>query len=327
MSEPGELADARKQLLRYHPSGMGFSPELEIPKVARDGWERGPTLSRHNLAESPLFSDGAIIDLLDRTPKENLFALHMGDDPERHDENRLAVHDGLSGEALLHAVQRGRLWLNVTRIDLFAHRYSEIVESLYSKLMQQIPGFRPNVTTITLLVSSPSALVYYHVDGPASLLWHVRGEKRLWVYPIEERFISQPDLEDIFAGAAHEYLPYKTEFDAAAVRYDLTPGVLASWPPNSPHRVTNGDSFCVSLSTEHFTPGHRRKARVYKANRLLRVTLGLRGLSTRSSGAPSLAKQAVLSLVARTGVGRGPPKRHAPALRVDPDAPGGVRPL
>src|SRR5260221_14745930 len=100
--EPGELADARKQLLRYHPSGMGFSPELEIPKVARDGWERGPTLSRHNLAESPLFSDGAIIDLLDRTPKENLFALHMGDDPERHDENRLAVHDGLSGEALLH---------------------------------------------------------------------------------------------------------------------------------------------------------------------------------------------------------------------------------
>lgn len=306
---------------------MSFRPEVEIPSAMREQWERGATISLHNLAQCPLFDDGSIIELLDRTPKENLFALHMGADPELHDENRLAVHDGLSGEALFRAVQRGRLWLNVTRIDLFAHQYSEVVDLLYDQLRHQIPKFNPRVTTITLLVSSPSALVYYHADGPASLLWHIRGEKHLWVYPREERFISQPDLEDIFAGAAHEYLPYKRDFDSAAAHYALTPGTLASWAPNSPHRVTNGSSFCVSLSTEHFTPEQRRKARVYQANRLLRRTLGLQRLSTRASGAPSLAKQAVFGLAARAGLGRATGKRHIPALRVDPEAPDGVRPL
>jgi hypothetical protein len=307
---------------------MSFHPEVEISPAARSAWELAPTLSHHNLEQCPLFEDDAIIGLLDRTPKENLFALHMGEDPELNQENRLALHDGLSGEALLRAVRRGRLWLNVTRIDLFADRYKELVESLYDQLRKQIQNFNPSVTTITLLVSSPAALVYYHADGPASLLWHIRGNKHLWVYPAEERFISQPNLEDIFAGAAHEYLPYRREFDQAAVHCELTPGMLASWAPNSPHRVTNGSSFCVSLSTEHFTPEHRRKARVYNANRLLRITLGMRGLSTRASGPPSLVKQALWGLVARAGAaGRGSQKRHVPALRVDPDAPGGVRPL
>jgi hypothetical protein len=311
-------------VLRYH---MSFHPEVDIPPDARTGWELGPTVSHHNLARCPLFDDDAIIELLDRTPKENLFALHMGEDPELNHENRLALHDGLSGNALFRAVQHGRLWLNVTRIGLFADQHNELVESLYDQLRQQIPHFNPTVTTITLLVSSPSALVYYHVDGPASLLWHIRGDKRLWVYPTDEHFISQPDLEDIFAGAAHEYLPYRHEFDHAAMYSELMPGMLASWPPNSPHRITNGSSLCVSLSTEHFTPEHRRKARVYKANRLLRLTLGMHDLSTRPSGPASLVKQALGGLLARTRPARGSNKRHIPALRVDPDAPGGVRPL
>jgi hypothetical protein len=307
---------------------MSFRPEIEITAGTLKQWELGPTLSRHNLGECALFDDEAIIELLDRTPKQNLFAMHMGEDPEHNSENRLALHDGLSGEALFRAVQRGRLWLNVTRIDLFARQYCELVDSLYENLRRQIPAFNPKVTTITLLVSSPRALVYYHVDGPASLLWHIRGEKNLWVYPREERFVSQPALEDIFAGAAHEYLPYQRDFDSAATRYTLTPGTLASWAPNSPHRVTNGPSFCVSLSTEHFTPEHRRKARVYNANRLLRHTLGVQHLSTRASGAPSLAKQTVMSLAAKAGLGRkNAGKRHIPALRVDPEAPDGVRPL
>ena len=307
---------------------MSFSPQIDIPPEMRKQWETAPTISRHNLSECPLFADGAIIELLDRTPKENLFALHMGADPELHGENRLAIHDDLSGEALFRAVQRGRLWLNVTRIDLFADRYTDLVDTLYDQMKHQIPSFSPKMTTITLLVSSPFALVYYHVDGPASLLWHIRGEKELWIYPRAEDFIRQADLENIFAGAAHEYLPYKREFDSAATHYHLRPGMLVGWAPNSPHRVTNGSSFCVSLSTEHFTSAHRRKARVYKANRLLRSTLGLQHLSTRVFGASSLAKQAIGALANRVGVGRTTgEKRHIPALRVDPDAPDGVRRL
>lgn len=307
--------------------GMSFRPEVVVPAEARRGWEREPTLSQHNLSECPLFTEEALALLLDRTPRENLFALHMGHDPERSSENRLAVHDGVSGADLLRAVKNGRLWLNVTRIDLFADQYREVVDDLYGQLRRQLPGFEPRVTTITLLVSSPGALVYYHVDGPASLLWHVRGEKRIWIYPIEERLVDPRDLEAIFAGAAHEYLPYRLDFDASAQRLDLVPGMLAGWPPNSPHRVTNGPTVNVSLSTEHFTPRHRRKARIYRANHFLRTKLGLTGLQTELTGPKALAKQVLIGVASRAGLDRSTSKRHVPVLRVEPNSPGGVGPL
>ena len=62
----------------------------------------------------------------------------------------------------------------------------------------------------TLLISSPRALVYYHADGPASALWHIRGRKRIWIYPaLDGRYIQRELLEDIFAGVRHEYLPVR----------------------------------------------------------------------------------------------------------------------
>jgi hypothetical protein len=308
---------------------MKFYPEVHIPVASREQWERGPAISQHNLAQSPLFQEDALVELLDRTPKENLFALHMGHDPELNAENRLALHDGLSGADLLRAVKNGRLWLNVTRIGTVDKAYQELASELYRQVAAQVPGMQADITTVTLLVSSPNALVYYHVDGPASLLWHIRGEKRIWIYPIEDRLIRQTDLEDIFAGVAHEYIPYKLDYDSGAQVFDLEPGMLASWPANSPHRVTNGPVLNVSLSTEHFTPRHRRKARIYRANRMLRLALGMRELDTRCTGARALAKQVMLGVASRTGVGvaKSAPKRHEPALRVSPDAPGGVVPL
>jgi hypothetical protein len=307
---------------------MIFRPRVEVPPDARANWERGVTFSCHNLSDCPLFSDEEIVALLDGAPKQNVFAFSMGTDPELHEENRFAVHDGLSGAALFRAVQNGRLWLNVTQLGAFAPRFTDVVGQLYDQLAAQVPNFNPRVTSVTLLVSSPQALVYYHVDGPANLLWHVRGEKRIFVYPPEEPYIRRSDLEDIFAGAAHEYLPYRREFESAASEHQIAPGSVVGWPPNAPHRVTNGESINLSLSTEHFTPAHRRKARVYQANRLLRVGLGWRGASTRASGAGAWTKQGLLAVATRLSRSRpAASERYTPALRVDPDAPGGVRPL
>lgn len=308
---------------------MTFQPQVQIPAESRSNWERAPTVSSHNLHECELFQDDALAELLEATPKEKLFALHMGHDPLRRDENQLALHDGLSGHELLRAVKNGRLWLNVTGIHTVASRYSALSKELYRQVSQQVPGFKADITTVTVLISSPRALVYYHVDGPANMLWHIRGEKRIWIYPPEDRWIRPTDLEDIFAGVAHEYIPYQTDFDSAATVYDLKPGQLASWAPNSPHRVTNLDSFNVSLSTEHYTDLQRRKARVYRANRMLRNTLGLAKLSTEREGVRALAKQVALVAAERAGYGRdaAQKKRHVPKLRVAPDAPNGVVPL
>jgi len=301
------------------------APPSAVDLPAGSDFGRRLVIGRHRLQDNPLFSDEALIDLLDHFPRAQLYALNMGTDAARADENRLAVHDGVGGAELLRAVRNGRLWLNVTRVDRADARYRRLISDLYGELSAQVPGFSPDSSQGTLLISSPRALVYYHADGPAGVLWHIRGRKRVWVYPpLDERYMKRELLEDIFAGVRHEYLPYAPAYDAGATVHDLEPGQWIAWPQNAPHRVTNLDSLNVSLSTEYFTRESRRRARVYVANRFFRTRLGWNHLSARERGAAALAKTVVHRIARKLRLDPVKFKQHVPLLRVAADAPGGV---
>ncbi len=305
-----------------------IAPYIDLPRGSRADFGGRPLQASHNLHEHELFSDAALVELLDTYPREHLYALTMGNDPLRTDGNRLAIHDGVSGSDLFRAVTNGRLWLNITRVDRVDGRYRALIDHLYAQLTELAPRFAPVESQGTLLISSPHVLVYYHADAPASVLWHIRGRKRLRIYPaLDERYMRREFLEDIFAGVRHEYLPYEHAYDQAAVVYDLVPGQWATWPQNAPHQVTNLDSVNVSLSTEHFTRESRWRARVYTANRFLRTRMGLRNLSVRETGPVAIMKTVIHGLARRAGLDPLEIKKHIPALRVDPDAPGGVAAL
>jgi hypothetical protein len=298
---------------------------VNIPDDYREDFGRRPLMATHNLHRDELFSDAALSELLDAFPRQQLYALTMGHDLTRPDENRLALHDKVSGAELLRAVRNGRLWLNVTRVDRVDSNYRRLIDRLYEQLAAQVPGFEPIASHGTLLISSPHALVYYHADAPASALWHIRGRKRIWIYPpLDERYASREILEDIFAGVRHEYLPYKPEFDSAAICYELSPGQWATWPQNAPHRVTNLDSVNVSLSTEHYTVATRQRHRVYRANRFLRTRFGVRNPSTKETGVATAAKVLAHRVLFKLGLDRVQYRTHVPAMRVDADAPNGV---
>jgi hypothetical protein len=301
---------------------------VQVPARERSRMGRTTLVAKHNLADSPLFTDDALVDLLNNHPRDRIVALTMGTDAGKFHENRLAIHDGVSGTELLRAVKRGRLWLNVTEVQSGHAGYRSVIDDLYAELATQCPGFVPQAPRGTLLISSPNALVYYHVDGPPSLLWHIRGRKRAWVYPaLDETLIARHALEDIFAGARHEYVPYRADFDERAEVIDLEPGDMASWPQNAPHRVTNFDTFNVSLSTEHVTRESRRRARVYCANRFLRRKLGYDEGSTSERGVRTLLKYGFYRIAKAAGLDDTQTKKHAPAMRVDSSAPLGCVPL
>ncbi len=298
---------------------------IDLPQELGAGFGKKTGVGSHQLEHHPLFTDAALIDLIDRFPRKNLYALHMGTDPLRAEENQLALHHGVNGAELLAAVRQGRLWLNLTRVDLADRRYRELITELYEALRLRVPEFRPDSSRGTLLISSPCALVYYHADGPASVLWHLRGRKRIWVYPaLDERYMSHELLEDIFAGVRHEYLPYQADYDLAAETYDLEPGQWIAWPQNAPHRVTNFDSLNVSLSTEHFTRQSRRRFQLQLANRYFRTRLGFRGLSRREHGCAAAAKILVRRIAGRLGLDHVEIHRQVAQLSVVPGAPGGV---
>ncbi len=291
--------------------------------------ERGVVLAQHGLVETGLFSDENLARILDNHPDSELTISTMGDDPTRF-EWWEGDRNGVSGEQIIRLVHAGRLWLNVRRILEFDREIREAVDAMYAEMEAKAPGFKAEQRSANLLISSSTAIVPYHVDMPVNMLWHIRGRKRVWVYPhFDLRFVSQTVLEKVCAGELSEDVPYDPAFDRFALVFDVEPGQLLTWPQLTPHRVQNLGGFCVSLSTEHKNPRARRRINVHEANYWLRRNCGLFGKSVSVDGWKAHAKQALIRgvrVMRRLSVGK--PKEqfaYTKVFKIDPEHPSGIR--
>lgn len=278
----------------------------------------------HTLADTGLFTDDALADLIDRTPRQDYHVSTM--DPGSHDprSRREGVIDGLDGRQVLDAVRNGHIWLNLRNPGAHASGYGDLLEAIYDELEDRVGDLKTFKQSMTILVSSPNVHAGYHCDIPGQTLWQVRGRKRVWVYPADERFLPKANLERILLGEAHEVsLGFHPSFDNHADVIDLEPGRMLTWPHNAPHRVVNHDCLNVSVTTEHWTPALRRAYAVNYANGILRSRFGFHALSTSTSGPAFLPK---LALAAAYKLGGFQNRRHHKFridFRVDPDAIGG----
>jgi hypothetical protein len=283
----------------------------------------------HRLGERELFADDALVGVLDRHPRRQLQAFTMGTDLA-HDEWGPVEVGSASGSDILAAVRAGRLWLNILDVDRAHEGFARLQAELFDELSAVGFDVLPGTPHSTLLISSPNATVTYHADPGPNILWHVRGDKRAWIYPAgNERFLERGLLEDIYMGARTETIPYDPEFDAAALVFDLHPGNLISWPQNSPHRVENLGVFNVSLSCEFDTKNSRRRHLHYAANRFFSRTLHLPVRSTRETGAEAAVKRFTYRACRKVGLDRTRPVAHeyVTRLRIDPGSSDGVATL
>lgn len=239
---------------------------------------------QHTLFDTDLFSDEHLIKIFETHPEEYIQIYTMGDDHGDLDDFRLGRRDSLDSDRLLQAVKDGRLWFNIMGLDYFHPEYRDVFNGLFDELEAANPEFKTFDRSATLLVSSPKAKVYYHADGPPNILWHVRGRKRVSLYPLTEQFAPQLEIEKIFTRESNDDLSYDISFDESANDYILEPGDMISWPQNMPHRVDNLDEFCVSLSAEYYSKLSARKRDVYLANHYLRHWLKLPCYGTQLDG-------------------------------------------
>lgn len=278
----------------------------------------------HQLADLDLFSDESLADVLDRLPRQRLQIFSTGTDPNRPgDWTPVDVGDA-SGSDVLAAVREGRMFVNARLVDRDDREYGMLRDRLFGEIATLRDDLVPGSPSLTLLVTSPNAVVYYHLDSGPNMLWHVRGEKQVWVYPpLNEHFVDRDTLEDIFAGVHHEIVPYQREFDDAALRFDLRPGHLLSWPQNSPHRITNTDTLNVSLSGEFDTRNSFRRHLVFVANRYFSRRLHLPVHSTREAGLASATKRLAYRACRKAGFDDTRLSHiEMTRLRLDPASPG-----
>lgn len=285
----------------------------------------------HDLSGTGLFDDHVLARLLDDYPQNDIHVTTMaaGEDRDQPISNwRAGTTAGLTGQEIMTAVRRGQLWLNIKRLAENAPAHRELLTEIYQQLARRLHCPAPKWQRATLLISSPSASVYYHADSIPNVLWHIRGEKKVFVYPNgNPRFASPQQLELICSGETEEELIYHADFESFAQCFQLTPGQAISWPQHSPHRVVNTQGLNISLSTEHITPEARQKVNLYRGNRLLR-RLGMQPQLNHEGSLAGRTKQAlgIYQTALRKAFRKAPISFElTPTFRVDPDAESGYR--
>jgi hypothetical protein len=288
-------------------------------------WGNHTVKLRHNLAErDDLFSDESLAKLIETIDPKHLDITTMGEDVSTWGHVDRA---GQSGSTVIEAIKGGRVWINMQAIEEADPRFADLLDQMYGELEDTLPGFKTFKRKLGLLISSPSARVFYHFDVPGQALWQVRGRKRIWIYPPTEPFLPPTEVENVVRSLAMEDLSYEPWFDDYAEVYDMEPGDMLHWALNGPHRVTNLDSVCVSLTTEHWTSSIRRSYAMHYGNGILRNKAHWPPKSSSLDGPAFWAKAGLTAAWRKSGMQKKQGYKRVLSYRVDPSAPLGVVPL
>ena len=285
--------------------------------------------AKHNLHQTGLFDDEGLIKLFDTHPEDEMVISTMGQSTLTY-EWRDGDRNGVSSEDLLDLLYKGRLWINMRNVREHHSEVRKAIDSIYDEIEAKKPGFKAQNRSGNLLLSSPGAIVHYHMDVPVNMLWHIQGTKNVWVYPpFDEKYSPQKVLEKICAAEMNEDAPFDPSFDDGAQVFHVEPGQLLTWPQLTPHRVENtGDSLHISLSTEHKNARAIRRINVHQANHFLRQTFGVGCNSFAVEGPAAHGKQAFIRAVRKFQqlTNRVPEKKNdnTKSFKLDLNSPTGV---
>lgn len=252
----------------------------------------------HDLLARGWGGDDHLAEVLDRYPAE-LFDINLYDyDDEGQVSLRTGARGRLSGPDLLEAIKQGRLWVNLRRVEAVLPDFWADAMAAFGAIQASYPGMRAVTNAGQLILSSPAARVPYHFDAAGVVLFHLRGRKRIFVYPGDEAHLPERNMEQVVARQTTEELPYSRAFEADAAVIDLNPGEALTWPLYAPHRVENLDRFCVSLSMDFQTWSSRLRNGALYTNAVLRSRGGAPRFTDRM-GQGELAARWAASLALR----------------------------
>lgn len=263
---------------------------------------RTAQIHAHDLVAQGFAEDEALAAVLDRYPAD-LFDINLYDyDDEGQVSLRTGARGRLDGGQLLEAIQQGRLWVNMRDVERGWPELWRATLAEFDRVMgEAYPGLRAVSRNGQLILSSPKARVPYHFDASGVILFHMRGRKRLFVFPGDEAHLPERSMEQVIARQTTEEIPYVRAFEQDAQAIDLEPGQALTWPFFAPHRVENLDRFCVSLSVDFQTWTSRLRRGALYTNAVLRSRGGAPRSTDRMGQAELAARWAASVLLRKTG--------------------------
>lgn len=264
----------------------------------RIGAIRQSAVHSHGLDRADFTGDEALAAILDRYPSDLMDVNQYDFDDNGHVRLKAGERGHLNGAELLQAIRSGRIWINLRAIDDQWPELWAAVLDAFGDIASAYPDLHSVKESGQLIISSPSVRVPYHFDASGVVLFHMRGIKRMFVYPSDERHQPELAMENIVARRTTEELPYDLAFEQDAEVFELHPGEALVWPLYAPHRVENVDGLCVSLSMDYQTWESRARTGSLYTHAFLREK-GLKPVAVHTLGSLGLAWRWLLSLPLR----------------------------
>jgi len=274
----------------------------------------------HNLASTGLFSDAALADMLDNHPDHMLDVCTMGKDKKYPNRFRTGDFRGCDGKSLIEMVKQGKLYINARRAMNIHADYTKVLQNMYGELAERTGNKAFNANG-GILISSPIAKVPYHTDCQHVVLWHIRGTKRVYVYPMTQDFISDSAYEATATNMLFDDLPYEDAFDQHAKVLTLRGGEMACWQLNQPHRVVN-ETFCVSIASEYSNRDSALKNSAMYAQAAMRSSFGAQPVWQDTATPIRFAKAVVGKVLKKTGIYKTKNALDYVTFKVDKSVPG-----
>ena len=217
-----------------------------------------------------LSSDEALVHILNRYPTELL-------DISRYDfgENgAITLTPGrrgrAAGETVLDAVRNGQLCVTLNNIERAHPGLWGEIRMACANFGSQLEGVKASRMTGRLVISSSTARFPCRFDTENAVLFHLRGFRRVWVYPTDENHLPQAEIEKTIAGQSAGDLPFNRIEDNAAWRFGVVPGEAIAWPLHAAHYSENEEGLCVSVIITYETAASRLANGAHLANNVLR---------------------------------------------------------
>ena len=278
---------------------------------------------KHNLNETGLFTDEALVELLDKHPRSHLDVCTIADHDVYQAKFRTGDVRDVDGKTLIEAARAGSIWMNLREAMNMHSEYKLVLDAMYADLAK-LSGKRQFNARGSVLITCPTAQTPYHCDPTETILWHVHGKKRMYLYPRTEEYLPDEGYERVLYCDNEDYLPYDEKLEHGATVFDLTENDMITWPLNAPHRVENS-SFCVSVTAEYASPQSGFKNAVMYTHAVMRQKAGLTPSWGTTSYPGKVVKAVTGRVLRKAGVLSSMKEQDEVTFTIDKSSPGYIK--
>ncbi len=294
-----KLPDLNNQSTSYVPGSISINPDR-----FRDNVDIRSYRIEHQLSEHPLLQLDSLVELSQRLPvnqREYVFAKH-----------ELGTHDGLdryqhagdfsefSTEQMIRGIEMENRVIVLRNVESDPI-YGQFVNECLDDLKEQIESVTGAISgrESFIFISPPNAYTPFHYDPEQNFFFQIRGHKQFAIYDVADRDVMpETALERYYA--EHKVTKCEPEFFDRYKMYDLEPGDGVYVPVTAPHWVRTLDEVSISISINFRSPSSIRRARVCRANRVLRkLGLSPAPVSLRADRISDRVKSGLLGIPAR----------------------------